>query len=244
MRKPGLAILQILIILLIVVLFIILFVSFSFALPVGITISSNTTENGSTLSPGQSSAEGGTITTLLVNVSAQTTSWKGYVGNVTGRIALKDSSNYSLYDWVLSSVAGEVYASRSSTIVWQNVNCSNSSLLTSEDAFLGMPLANIDTINKTFNGTIHKTFVVGSRSITNSTCPSIALNINNTAQSPSEQASFQEIALYDGSSNVYSATIENNLYGFDNQTYDFQMIVPDSYAETTATTYYFWVELS
>lgn len=243
MRKPSQAIVQILLLLMAVIMIIVVVVSLGLAVPVGIGIISNTTNFGPVNEPANSSAEGGTITTLFINISKQATNWKGYVGNVTGQLSLRDSLNYSIYDWKISSITGEIYASRLSSIAWEKINCTNLSMIEEEDSALGIPHNSIDSINRTFNRSIHTSFYVSTIFIENSTCPAIATNINSTIQEYSESSFFQEILLDDGSGLVFVNIIEQGIEGYNKQAYDFQMIVPDSHSTSTATTYYFWAEI-
>ena len=77
----------------------------------------NTTING-TISPG------GYIFTTNLNSIQQNVRWKAYVGNVTGTLVLDDSLNNRLFAWSLSTVTGEVYATRASgNINWTGINC-------------------------------------------------------------------------------------------------------------------------
>lgn len=243
MRKPSEAMVYILLFLMLILFAIIVIVSSGWAEPIGVTVGWNTTETAVAPGAANSSAEGGSISTVQFNVSQQSSIWKGYVGNITGQLSLQDSDNYTLYDWSLTSFSGEVYASRGSTISWNTVNCSNTTMLEAEDALLGIPAANIDSVNSTFKNTIHSTFSVGAVAITNSSCPSIATNINGTSQILSENADFQEIAIDDDTNIVFVTLLEQDQQGFDSANYDFQMIIPDSYSESTQTTYYFWAEL-
>jgi hypothetical protein len=41
----------------------------------------------------------GTITTITLNSVQQNTKWKAYIGNVTGTLVLRDSDDYSIYEW-------------------------------------------------------------------------------------------------------------------------------------------------
>jgi hypothetical protein len=78
----------------------------------------------------------------------------------------------------------------------------------------------------------------------NSTCRSIATYVNDTAQASLESASFQEMLLQDGYNRmVYATLINQNTTGYNNQKYDFQMIVAENEWQTTPTTYYLYVEL-
>ncbi len=244
MRKISEAMVYILLFMLIIIFIIIVAVSLGLAAPVGIGISGNITDNGPSYGSASSDAEGGTITTLLLNVSQQATSWKGYVGNITGQLALRDSSNYSIYNWEISSISGEVYASRASSITWTLLNCTNQSMIEAEDSVMGIPTTEINSLNKTFNNFIHKEFYVSSIEIANSSCPAIATNINSTVQAFSESAYFQEVLLDDDSSIVYVNILEQDIQGYNSNRFDFQFVLPDSYSEASATTYYFWAEIT
>jgi len=216
------------------------------SVPTGPQIMSNETVNASASPAASITTAGGTFTTLILNATMQNYRWKAYVGNVTGRFALQDASNYSIYDWALTTIAGEVYVARNNSISWTLVNCSNQTNIGSEEYSLNITDSKVDSINRTFNRTIHRSFYVGSNYISNSTCPAIATYVNGTRQTINETAAFQEILLSDRTSIIYATLLENKVQGFNNQQYDFQLIVPDygSEALTTAVPYYFFIELS
>ncbi len=217
------------------------------ALPSAARIDYNATDYGPTLAPGNITTERGTITTLILHAAQQNQNWKGYVGNVTGALTLEDAAGYAIYDWSLTGVTiiGEVYTSRHSGVNFGSVDCANTTVISDEQVFHNMTSTQVDNINKTFNWTTHKSFLVGTVPIANSTCRVAYTYINDTPQAASEAASFQEILLQDNAGAlVYMTSIENNLLGFDNRTYDFQMIVAESAVKSTATTYYFWTEIS
>lgn len=217
---------------------------YTLAIPTGPTIVSNTTETVTPKSGLNLSTAGGSFTTLVLNITQQTSRWKAYVGNVTGKLVLQDISNYTIYDWTLSSVTGEIYATRSSsTPSWGNIKCANSTLINSEESALNIASTNADSINKTFNTSKHKSFLVGVVNITNSTCPAIFTYINSTKQAIAENSSFQEVLLTDNTNFIYSAILENAKLGFDLGHYDFQMIVAEDETKTTPTPYYFYVEI-
>ena len=54
------------------------------------------------------------------------------------------------------------------------------------------------------------------------------------------------MALNDGTSLIYATIIENQADGFDENNYDFQMIVPENATDgfNGATAYYLYVEIS
>jgi hypothetical protein len=185
---------------------------------------------------------GGIITTLNINATTQNYRWKGFVGNISGQLALLDSSLSSLYSWDFTTITGEIYATRNSSIVdWDSIACASGPIISAEQTALNITTSSIDSINNTFNGATHDEFYSGMTQISSDSCPATALNVNNTEQS----TDFQEILLTDGSSLIYSSVLENSTYGFDNQTYDFQMIVAENALEGSQpnTPYYFYVEL-
>jgi len=187
-------------------------------------------------------ATGGSISNLTINTTNQNYRWKGYVGRVNGIVALTDASSNSLYDWTIETISGEVYATRNSSIPdWDNIECASNSAVINEQEALNINTTTFDSINRTFNGTTHNSFYVGISEISSDSCRAIALNVNSTRQ----YSDFQEILLSDGAQLIYAGLIENSSYGFDNSTYDFQMIVAEDAAQgsQTSNAYYFYVEL-
>ncbi len=214
------------------------------AAPTGATITYNSTETVTPAAAASSTTAGGSFTTLVLNATTQTPRWKAYVGNVTGTFTLQNAQNYTIYDWQGSYTAGEVYASRNSSIDWSTIGCVQSSSVTAEDTALNISESSVDSINKTFNLTVHRGFYVGTTRIANSTCRAIATYLNSTAQSSSEGAKFQEVLLQDSSDKlVFTALLDPATLGFNNKPYDFQMIVPEDEYASTPHTYYFWLEL-
>ena len=185
---------------------------------------------------------GGTISTVNINGTTQNFRWKGFVGNIEGALALQDSSLNALASWDIQTTTGEIYATRNSTLPnWDNIDCANSTTISEEETALNITAANVDSISSTFSTSTHDAFYVGLSEITGDSCKAIALNVNNTEQT----ADFQEVLLSDGSNLIYSSLIEDSAYGFDNSTYDFQMIVAESALEGDQpnTAYYFYLEL-
>jgi hypothetical protein len=217
--------------------------NFANAVPQGAGISVVSTENSSLRPADLHAAQGGSFTTLTINVTSQTSKWKAYVGNVTGRITLDNLNNKTIYDWAVTNVQGEVYVSRNQSITFGSLACANRANITAEDTILGINSSSDDSINRTFSTTIHRSFVIGGTgTISNSTCYAIATWVNDTVQTASENAAFQEVILSDGRNLVYTTLLENDRLGFDASTYDFQLIAPDI-PDETVTTYYFYAEL-
>lgn len=185
---------------------------------------------------------GGAIYNLDINATTQNYRWKGYVGNISGTLALQDGSGNSLFDWGVTDVTGEVYATRNdSTLLWEDIGCVTEGIIAKEQERLSIINADVDSINKTFAETVHREFYVGITQIQQDSCRSVSLNVNSTQQSEA----FQEILLTDGNSLVYASLLENGTHGYNNQTYDFQMILAENAAEgpQPSTAYYFYVEL-
>jgi len=213
------------------------------AAPQGASITYNYTENASVRSADYSTAAGGSFTTMVLNITSQTSKWKAYVGNVTGKLTLDNSNNMTIYDWALTNVQGEVYVSRNNSVNFTSLACANRGNLTAEDTFLSINSSSDDSINKTFNQTRHQSFVIGGTgTIQNSTCFALATYVNDISQPADENATFQEILLSDRVNLVFVAIINDNKAGFDLGNYDFQLIVPDNPTEVS-TTYYFYAEL-
>jgi hypothetical protein len=229
---------------LIIVLFVLLFFVINVrALPQSPVVVSNTTDNGPIVTMSRNDS-GGTITTIVLNSNQQDDAWKGYVGNVSGLLSLRDTNSQTLYDWSLASFNGEVYASSASSVQWLTAGCSNYGNISAQYTDLNMVESDMDSINKTFNWTRHREFFVGSINITNSTCRTTYTFVNNTRQTVSETSVFQEVLLSDSSNLIFASLLEQDIHGFDAITHDFQMIVPDTDLGAVNTNYYFWLELT
>lgn len=211
--------------------------------PSGPTDIINNTLSTPSLQPGSSmNSGGGTITNMTLNATTINYRWKGFIGNINGFLALEDSNSNSLFDWTMQTTTGEIYATRNSTVPdWDSIACADNTSVAAEELALGITTTRADSINKTFNTTSHAAFYVGEQQISANSCRTIALNVNDTKQS----SEFQEVLLEDGVSIIYASLVENQTYGFDNQTYDFQMIVAENASEgdTANVLYYFYVEL-
>ena len=201
------------------------------------------------------SNKGGYIITLRLTARQPDSNYKAYVGNVTGSYVLEDASNYSIYEWSIATIGGEVYATRRSTSVsWGSVECANESHINDEMDDMHHNSSNTadDPMNETFDDdkNDHWGFWAGSTQITTDSCNySINTYVNDTAQSATDW--FDEVLLYDGSGDIiYVTKIEDNLPSYktgvgENVTYDFQMLVAENGSPSTSQTdYYFYVELS
>lgn len=214
------------------------------AVPNGADFLYNSTETKVPAAAHYINTSGGTFTTLILYAETQNPRWKAYAGNVSGYLTLDDASNYTIYNWERTITTGEVYTSRNSSVDWTNINCSGLSMIYQEEAMLNHVTTHADSINSTFKYRKHRGFFSGTREIKNSTCPSTATWVNDTAQAISEDALFQEMLLSDGVSLVYATLLQDKVSGFNTNKYDFQMIVAERDDDgTQATPYYFWLEL-
>lgn len=231
------------------ILIILIFIPhYAYAAPAGPDVISIRNETASSASATLINTTGGSITTMVLNITTQNLKWKAFVGNVTGSLALEDSAGYSIFDWTLNSVVGEVYATRSAdTVSWVDVSCGNMTHITNEETALNHTSNPDDNISATFNAKNHDSFYVGVTEITENSCYSIYTNVNNKSQSNV----FEEIILYDGTNPtngdiIYATKLEQDALGYDNNPYDFQMILPEVGLSSwkSSTAYYFYVELT
>lgn len=219
--------------------------NFLWALPAGPVINYVSNSTAATVLTSRNQDEKGTITVLDINSNQQDYKWKAYVGNVTGKLTLDDGTANTIYDWTLGTPTGEVYVTRSSSVTWTNVTCANDTVIQDEQTALGMLSTDNDNINKTFNYTVHQSILVGTKNIVNSTCRSTATYISDAMQTITETTLFQEVLLSDSftGSLIYATTIEDDETGYNNETFDFQLLVAENESSTTPTLYYFYVEL-
>jgi len=212
--------------------------------PAGASITSNVTESSPVYSPGSLTNPGGTINTVVLDVVQQNDKWKAYVGNISGALTLDDGDGYTIFQWAMgaSEVAGEVYASRANSIDWSVINCSNVTLIDTEDSVIGFSGSSLDNINNTFNETTHNAIVTAGRTMVANSCRATATFVNDTKQNQSS-AFFQEVLFASGNDLIYTSPLNQGTAAFNyNSTVDFQFIVADDVTQAI-TTYYFYVEI-
>lgn len=224
------------------------------AVPDGVTI---VHVSNSTKSPNSAeflNTSGGTISIVNLNGTTQNSKWKAFAGNITGLFTLEDASGAAIYQWETAEVNGEVYATRSSgTINWSGIACASVNATEIENKLVNHTGNIDDNITATFDDTTHQSFLVGTVPIGSNDCLTLNTYVNGTSQ----DSDFEQMILYDRGSGyvdeshvfgniLYVSVIEDDVWGFNNQTYDFQMIVPDNGNDSTATPipYYFYVELT
>ncbi|MCK4997006.1 hypothetical protein KAS08_01765 [Candidatus Pacearchaeota archaeon] len=201
--------------------------------PDSIVRGTNETWSGST-SGEMVNISGGYIAKMNITSTQQNSRWKAFLGNVVGKFTLNDGSGATIYDWSSASVAGEVLASRNSTSIdWSSIGCASTANMEAENTALGH--FGSDNITATFNKTGGNYQIAGQAA---NNCPATNPYVNNNTQ----DTAFQEIVLSVGGDIVYAANINATATGYDGNTYDFQMIVPEGTAAGN-TPYYLYVEL-
>jgi hypothetical protein len=202
---------------------------------------SNETKNAT--SAAMFNISGGYIAALNLTASVQNTHWKAFVGWVSGGFTLDDMGGGTIYDWSLAVTTGRVYSTRdSSTIEWNLIGCANKTTNLAAENIAMFHNRTADNITATFlYPSTHDSFWVAGRNIGSGACPTLNTYVNDAAQ----DSDFQEMALYDSTSIIYATILEDNLPGYDGQSYDFQMLVPENGSQgfTGATAYYLYVEL-
>ena len=232
-------------------LYVTFLINFTYAVPTGAGLTNISTESY-VVSPQNRQDRGGTITTITLSANQQDSAWKAYVGNISGKLVLKNSGGWSIYEWNMNSTSltGSVFVTRAGTVTWTSIRCANSTFVDSEQTFFGMNTVDSDSINKTFNFTTHKSMTIsGVGAISSSTCPSTATYVNGTAQTVAETSKFQEILLTDTTNMVYGTFIDKNALGYNNNltentTHDFQLLVAENGSSAIGTVYYFYADIS
>jgi hypothetical protein len=231
------------ILILIVLTSFICLISLGISLPTGpddINITSNTSK--STTGGYEVNLSGGYIGKLNLTASIQNLRWKAFVGWVNGLFTLEDSSGSKIYDWSLTQISGQVYATRASgTISWGDIACA--SITNMEDENIALSHTSVDdNLTTTFSSSTHSALVVGGVPIGTNACD---FSLNTYVDGTTQDTDFEEIVLTDTTNIIYATILEDNATGFDNHGYDFQMIVPENGSSVWSgiIPYYLYIEL-
>jgi hypothetical protein len=186
---------------------------------------------------------GGYISTINLDASFQNDRWKAFVGNVTGKYTLDDESGSTIFDWTFSTITGRVYTTRDSgTVEWASISCADTQEMIYENGNMSHSNVSSDNLTRTFNKTTHTAFYAAGTYIGTDLCSYGLTTFKNDLPQTTD---FEEIVLHDGTSIIYATILEDNVAGYDNALFDFQMLVPENgtagYAG--ATPYYIYVEL-
>jgi len=214
-----------------------------FADPDGVTGNVLSNETKASTSAFEINISGGYISTINITAVTQNLKWKAFVGDFTGKFTLDDASGSTIYDWTLATVSGEIFATRnSSSLTWSSIDCANVTHIETENVNLNHTNSQ-DNITATFSSSTHPGFFVGSVEIAQDSCGYV---LNTYVNDAAQTSDFYEVALYTGSSMVYTTILEQNQTGFDGEGYDFQMIAPEvgypGFSGSTA--YYLYAELT
>jgi hypothetical protein len=200
----------------------------------------NSTRFDDTTSPAVVEAIAGNVTELSINATSVTRTWAGFFGNITGTLILADSAGNNFYDWNVSTPSGQVYASRSDSVVWTGIGCLDETGINTENTYLGRDGTDPDSINNTYTETNHPSFFVGTTNTTG--CPTTQAFSDGGTQN----SEFWQVLLADTGSNVvYTTIIEDTTpLGFDGRPWHFQLLVGENgQTNDDPTSYYFYVEL-
>lgn len=202
-------------------------------------------------------AQAGNVTELIIFGEQQSDHWVGVYGNITGEITLDDANNWTMYEWGgITYPEGEVYAANETVVSWGDIMCINLSDMTpgfnctgtGEDCLnvtelerhFGMDPDDADGFDETFNTTL-ESIIVGTRTLYN--CPKTNLYVNGTI--PSENDWNETILTINNTATViFTGIIQDDLQGYNNQTWDFQLMLTDDGSDEVPTTYYMYIELS
>jgi len=183
------------------------------------------------------------VTELVINTQTVTKTWQGYYGNVAGNVTLSDANSNSIYAWEFVSPNGEIYATRSPSVDWENVRCANLSELQAENSVLDVNDTAGDSVTNTFgNGSSFNKFYTGNVQINSSqNCYATHLNDNTGMQS----VNYAEILLSDSALMIYTTLLNPNATGFDGNKYNFEMLVGANghNDNNNPTMYYFYIEI-
>ncbi len=234
--------------------------------PFGASVNPLTSERAPQDSPQGINAVAGNVTELNIFGYSITQSWQGYFGNVTGVIMLADSSDKVMYNWSAASPQGEIYASTNNSINWNYIQCFNftstgtyeddslnaggtsqyGTNLTILEGIFNIDSEDVDGVDETFYlfGSGHNRFFTNNREFSEGECRNTRMF--SDAKS-GEEDKFEEVLLYEPSTRsiVFASLLDEDVFGFDNNPHDFEMIVLEDghKTDTSTTTYYFWVEL-
>ncbi|MBI5036882.1 hypothetical protein HZC09_06095 [Candidatus Micrarchaeota archaeon] len=224
--------------------------------PQGATTTSGPTETSVGADDGASDGvEAGYSYTVNLNATSQTSLWTGYLGNVTGRIQLRGSSNKSMYDWSASTFAGNplIFAYNATTTpVWT--------------ALTGLTGANLDTrygLETTLSDSATNTFtetspdlIIGNATYTGGSNKAVATyaytNVYGSGGGVREISFYSAIAFGDGTANIlYSAiaqAIVANTTAYNNASQvNYQMLLfanNKGSTSQTLSTYDFYLQLA
>jgi len=187
-------------------------------------------------SPGSVSVESGNIYEVNISTNQSTYHWTGVYGNATGKLVLGDSSGDKMYEW--TAVAKYVYFDDDSSINWgslASVTCSD------VEGVYGYLAGASDSCSNTFTATRNYDSDVTSDSVANA--------IAAQTYDDNGAAYWYTIAVGDGGTSdivFVGETTGSSTHGaYNGVQANYQVILPEDGGDgdTTAATYYIWIEL-
>lgn len=198
------------------------------AVPGGATISNweNKTEWGGPGAVGSQPVTSGHIYHGDLDTTQLTYRWAGVFGNTTGQIVLRDGSGNTFYTW--SNANGKVvYVTTSNSPTWSSLTAATISTINTQASWINQ--ANTaDSYNNTFDD--------GTGSL-----PS---NIFSVSAPTATVGSWTNYALEDGTNLIWAVGV-TTAAAYNGTTYEYEVLIPENGTggDTSATTYYFYVEL-
>ena len=202
-------------------------------------------------------AQAGNVTELVIFGEQQSNHWAGVFGNISGQIVLDDAQNWTMYHWEgITYPAGVIYAANETVANWEGVICMNLSNnqpgfnctgqneqclnVTKVESFYGMSPTDADGFDETFNSS-SENIMVGTKQLYN--CLKTNLFVNDSMQT---QNDWNETILTINNTDtvIFAGNIQNHVRGYNNQTWDFQLMLAVDGATSQPSTYYMYVELS
>lgn len=198
-------------------------------------INYSSTENGTLLV-----VQPGNLTFLQVSGTAGgfgNIHWTGFYGNISGNLTLQDANGAVFYEWVgLGTPAGEVFASNSSVVDWDTINCTNSSQIDAINTYLNLSLSAKDTVNETYSSNSHPAFTVAANSIPADTCNSTNAYSNGVP----DPGLFYQVLLSDADNTpVFTTLINSSSTDYSGAPVDFELLAGVPGGSTTAALYFF-----
>ena len=222
---------------LVIVVSVIMIMGFSMmsvsAEPYGTTFTSESNATAPADDPQSQNATAGYVSEIDVTGITTTQTWQGYFGNISGTIQLADVDDHQMYNWTLADPEGEIYASITNSVDWDEIQCFNFTALgndldgdcdgsAGDTCNLGMNLQqledaytiasdDVDGVNETFavsGGTEHweeghELFYTNNLQFSSGECPTAHLFDSTNGTTG---GNYQEVLLYDPDNNLGPAS--------------------------------------
>ena len=176
-------------------------------------------------------AQGGNVTYANTTKINQSGHWQGYFGEITVDAsaptpsAVAKGGNVTERNLILPCLGDEIYASTQNNLIFEGISAGTKE---SVDAFLGLSSNHLESGSKTVTTT--RNFLVSSTLI--SIVATIFMKVSGSSDSP-----FALGVLNQSNVLIFVSNISLNTQGFDEDTHDYQMMVPVNQSELT---YYFF----